>query len=88
MGILNNVSCLNCFFLVENRRQSQKLATSRANNVAPLYTATNGNNAASTTQMNGHSRASLLPAPSKLPPPKQQRYTLDPSCFEVDSFIG
>ncbi|VDK72294.1 unnamed protein product [Litomosoides sigmodontis] len=73
---------------MEIRRQSQKLAPSRANNVATLYTATNGNSAAPTTQMNGHGRTSLLPAPSKLPPPKQQRYTLDPSCFEVDSLTA
>ncbi|VBB27498.1 unnamed protein product [Acanthocheilonema viteae] len=73
---------------MEIRRQSQKLATSRANNVASLYTAANGNNAALNTQLNGHNRASLLQAPSKLPPPKQQRYTLDPSCFEVDSLTA
>ncbi|MCP9263797.1 Kinesin-like protein KIF2A [Dirofilaria immitis] len=73
---------------VEIRRQSQRLATSRGNNVGSLYTATNGNNAISTTQMNGHSRVSLLQAPTKLPPQKQQRYTLDPSCFEVDSLIA
>lgn len=73
--------------LVEIRRQSQKLAISRSNNVAPLYAAINGNSTTSTTQ-NGHSRASLLQAPTKLPPPKQQRYTLDPSCFEVDSLTG
>ncbi|KAM3718343.1 Kinesin-like protein KIF2A [Dirofilaria immitis] len=73
---------------MEIRRQSQRLATSRGNNVGSLYTATNGNNAISTTQMNGHSRVSLLQAPTKLPPQKQQRYTLDPSCFEVDSLIA
>uniref|UniRef100_A0A0R3RWU4 Kinesin-like protein n=1 Tax=Elaeophora elaphi TaxID=1147741 RepID=A0A0R3RWU4_9BILA len=76
-----------CLILLEIRRQSQRLA-SRASNVAPLYTATNGNGVASTTQTNGHNRASLLQAPTKLPPPKQQRYTLDPSCFEVDSLTA
>ncbi|CAG9533719.1 unnamed protein product [Cercopithifilaria johnstoni] len=73
---------------MEIRHQTQKLATSRANNIAPLYTTTNGNSTASTTQMNGHNRASLLQVPTKLPPPKQQRYTLDPSCFEVDSLAA
>ncbi|KAK6103890.1 Kinesin motor domain family protein [Brugia pahangi] len=72
----------------EIRRHNQKLVTSRANNVGPLFAATNGNNAASNTQMNGYNRVSLLQAPSKLPPPKQQRYTLDPSCFEVDSLTA
>uniref|UniRef100_A0A1I7VL89 Kinesin-like protein n=1 Tax=Loa loa TaxID=7209 RepID=A0A1I7VL89_LOALO len=73
---------------IEIRRQSQRLATSRTNNVAPLYTAANGNGAASTTQVNGHNRISLLQAPTKLPPSKQQRYTLDPSCFEVDALTA
>ncbi|VDK80029.1 unnamed protein product [Onchocerca ochengi] len=72
----------------EIKRQSQRLATARANNVAPVYTTTNGNNTGSTTQMNGHSRVSLLQAPTKVPPQKQQRYTLDPSCFEVDSLTA
>lgn len=86
---MNNTVSLNLFlYLAEIKRQSQRLATARANNVAPVYTTTNGNNTGSTIQMNGHSRVSLLQAPTKVPPQKQQRYTLDPSCFEVDSLTG
>lgn len=73
---------------VESKRQSQRLANARAGNVAPLYTATNGNNIVSATQVNGNNRVSLLHVPTKLPAPKQQRYTLDPSCFEVDSLTA
>lgn len=73
---------------MESKRQSQRLANARAGNVAPLCTATNGNNVVSATHVNGNNRVSLLQAPTKLPAPKQQRYTLDPSCFEVDSLTG
>ncbi|VDN24999.1 unnamed protein product [Gongylonema pulchrum] len=67
---------------VENKRRETNVK--RINNGAALYTARNGNGpeAGGGGVVVENNRASLLPPPAR-PQKQQQRFTLNPSCFEA-----